>query len=478
MVRNGLSVTVWCLALALTAAFVMPNRGDCAGLPDFRDLANASGGAVVNISTVKTVSAGRSLREFFQRDGESSPFNEFFNQFDKYFRQQDKPHKEQSLGSGFLISEDGYIVTNNHVVADADEVKVNLKGREREGQSFPAKVVGRDQETDLALLKIESSEKLPVLRFGDSDKLEVGEWVAAIGNPFGLQHTVTAGIVSAKGRILGSGPFDDFIQTDASINPGNSGGPLLNLAGEVVGINTAIVASGQGLGFAIPCNQAKKVIPELKEGKKVLRGWIGVTIQDVDANTAKALGLPKPGGALVSSVLEDQPAAKAGIKVGDVILKIEARDIDDANGLLRTVASLPPGAKAKAEIWRKGATMHIEVTLGERDIKQLSDQADESPESDNAGGLGLALRALDKEESRTLGLGTAGGLLVLAVEEGSRADESDIRADDIIMEANQQPVASVQEFKRLVETETKTKGVLMLLLKRENQNLFRTIPLQ
>jgi serine protease Do len=452
-----------------------------AALPQFIELAEKSGGAVVNISTVKMVTGSQNFKDLFKFKDEESPFEDYFDQFEKFFQNPKKPHKERSLGSGFIISEDGYIVTNNHVVADANEVKVNLKGHNKESESFEAKVVGRDKETDLALIKITAKQKLPFLQFGDSDALKVGEWVMAIGNPFGLEHTVTAGIVSAKGRVIGSGAFDDFIQTDASINPGNSGGPLLNLDGQVVGVNAAIVATGQGIGFAIPSNMAKKIVAQLKESKKVQRGWIGVTIQDVDAKAAKALGLDKPKGALISSVLEGQPAEKAGMQTSDVVQEINGAPVEDANDLLRRIAGIAPGEKANLSVWRKGKIVKITLTLGERDLDKLANKdesAPQTPDDKKNSAMGLVLKPVDKKQAQALGLDKPKGLLVSQVEDGSKAEENDVRVGDLILEANQQPVNSVKELKEVLDTDAKKKGVVMLLIRRDKQSVFRTVPVE
>lgn len=444
------------------------------GLPELSDLAERTGKAVVNISIVKHTNKPEEMRDFFNFDGEESPFEEFFDQFEKYFNQPQRKRRQRSLGSGFIISEDGYIVTNFHVVADADEVKVNLQDHGKESESYTAKVVGRDKETDLAVLKIDADD-LPVLEFGDSDKLKVGEWVMAIGNPFGLDHTVTAGIVSAKSREIGASPFDDYIQTDASINPGNSGGPLLNMNGEVVGINTAIVATGQGIGFAIPSNMAQEIITQLREEKPVQRGWIGVSIQDVDENVAKALGMGDVRGALVSNVFEGQPAAKAGVKTGDVILKINGEHVEDANDLTRKIAGLAPGDKANLVIWRKGKTRKATVKLGQRDIEKFTAQLKPEAVNPSKSVLGLKLKPVNKREAKSLGLSKTQGLLITLVEEGSAAEEAGLMQGDVLLEANQQPVDDVKEFSRIVAEDGDDKGVVMVLLKRDGQNLFRTI---
>lgn len=469
------------LAAFLLAALLLPGPASAA-LPEFTKLAKEAGPAVVNISTVKTVQGrGDQLRDLFRFHGRNQDqFDEFFRQFERFFGDQGRPRKERSLGSGFIISEDGYIVTNNHVIADADEITVNLQARDNgDSEQHRAVIVGRDPETDLALIKIEVDRELPALEFGDSEKMEVGEWVFAIGNPFGLDHTVTAGIVSAKGRNIGSGPFDSFIQTDASINPGNSGGPLLNLDGEVIGINTAIIASGQGIGFAIPSSMARRIIDQLRENKRVSRGWIGVTIQDVDENTAKALGLKEPEGALISSVMPGQPADKGGIKTGDVIIEVNGNSVTDSSELLQNIAALKPGDKARVKVWRRNSTKTLTVTLGERDPKMLARQQQQQgpmvePEASE---LGISIRPVRSEEARALGLDKPAGLLITSVESGSIAEESDLRPGDVILEANQNAVNTVEEFRGVLEGDAREKGVVMLLVKRQKQNIFRTLPL-
>lgn len=463
------------IALAALLVFVT-SQAAMAALPEFTALAEKAGGAVVNISTVKIVERGNNqMKEFFRFHQRGNPFEDFFNQFEPFFRMRpdQRPRKERSLGSGFIISKDGFIVTNNHVIANADEISVNLQGVD---EPLPATIIGRDPETDLALLKIDADHDLPVLTFGDSDKTKVGQWVMAIGNPFGLDHTVTAGIVSAKGRFLNSGPFDDFIQTDASINPGNSGGPLLNLHGEVIGINTAIIASGQGIGFAIPSDMARKVITQLKENKKVSRGWLGVTIQNVDDNTAKALEMDEPRGALIASVLPGEPADEGGIKAGDVIIGVNGEDVDDANDLLRQIAGIAPGEKAKITVWRNGDDKTLRVTLGERKTDKLAQQG-RPEQTQPAEALGLSLRPVDPREARALGMDVAQGLLVTSVAQGSPAQESEIRPGDVILQANQQLVNSVDDFKDILDGDAKDKGVLLLLIQRQGQSVFRTLTL-
>jgi serine protease Do len=294
--------------LALAVCLMLLTTGGAfakAVIPDFVELAARLKPTVVNISTAKTIAPQKGFRH--PGPFGSDPFEDFFNRFFEQMPQ--RPFKQKSLGSGFIISDDGYILTNNHVVAGADEIKVKLT----DGREFKGEVKGADEKLDLALVKIVGKDHFPVALLGDSDTIKVGEWVMAIGNPFGLEQTVTAGIISATGRVIGSGPYDDYLQTDASINPGNSGGPLFNGRGEVIGINTAIVAGGQGIGFAIPVNMAKGIITQLKETGKVTRGWIGVAIQTVTPDLAQSFGLPTEKGALVSEVVKDGPADKAGM---------------------------------------------------------------------------------------------------------------------------------------------------------------------
>lgn len=463
---------VLCLLLLPTLALAK------AGLPDFTDQAEKSGKAVVNISTTKNVQSRASqMKEYLKKVPKNDPFREFFEQFDKYFGgQESQPRKLSSLGSGFIISADGYIVTNNHVVAEADEIKVKLQGRDK---IYDAKVIGRDQETDLALLKIEAGGNLPVLEFGNSDTTKVGEWVLAIGNPFGLSHSVTAGIISAKGRHIGAGAFDSFLQTDASINPGNSGGPLIDMDGKVVGINTAIVPNGQGIGFATPSTMAEKIIRQLKAGKKIQRGWLGITMQELDDNTARAVGLKEPKGVLVSQVIPGDPADKGGMKTGDVITRVAAAPIDNPSALLARVADMHPGDKVQLTVWRARKSIDLHITLGERKANIVAEQEMEGdlqqPQIGNE--LGLALRPVEGgEEALALGLNKPQGLVVIEVVAESAASQVDIAKGDVVLEANQKPVNTVEQLKAVVKS-SKTNGLVLLLIKRHGRNLFRAIPL-
>lgn len=448
-----------------------------AGLPDFTDLADRAGKAVVNISTTKNVqSRGSQIQELFKNAPKNHPLREFFEQFERQFGQQDaQPRKLSSLGSGFIISADGFIVTNNHVVAEADEIKVKLLGRDK---AYDAKIIGRDPETDLALLKIEAGNSLPTLEFGNSDATKVGEWVMAIGNPFGLGHTVTAGIVSAKGRHIGAGPFDSFLQTDASINPGNSGGPLIDLDGRVVGINTAIVPNGQGIGFATPASMADKIIRQLKHGKTISRGWLGITMQELDENTAKAVGLKDTVGVLVAHVIPGDPADKGGLKIGDVIMKLNGQAVDGSSTLLGRIASMRPGEKIQLGVWRQNRMIELSITLGERKPNFVAEQQNKSPKAQAAAVvLGLSLRPVEGgEEAQALGLQKPQGLVVLEVQPDRPAAQIDILPGDVVIEANQQAVNTIEQLKTRVG-ESRQKGLVMLLLKRQGRNLLRAIPL-
>lgn len=468
------------MALVFTAA---ANFSFAAGLPDFSELAAKCGPAVVNINTERKASAGSD--DFFGEMFRNMPpgFEKFFEQFGGKNPGGKKPNarpqmrKQKSLGSGFFVSSDGYIVTNNHVVAEADTIHVTMDDKSGKTKDYKATLIGADEETDLALLKVEATG-LPFLEFGNSNDLKVGEWLLAIGNPFGLDHTVTAGILSAKGRNIKSGPFDNFLQTDASINPGNSGGPLLNLAGQVVGINTAIIASGQGIGFAIPSDMAAKIIDQIKNGKKVSRGWIGVTIQDVDENTSKALGMKNSSGALVGSVLEDEPAARAGIKDGDVIIAVDNEDIDDSAALLRAIADKAPGSKATLTIWRDGKTMNVTVTLGERKVAGRGTSVDSGPGEKDDSLIGLSVRPLKSNERSELKIPKNEGLMIVDVDPDKAAAEADLRTGDIILKANQESVNTPDQLGKIVKEIGLKRGAIMLQILRNGETYFRAVKIE
>ena len=460
-------------AIAVTGFMFLASSAAAAPmLPNFVPLAKNAGPAVVNISTEREVESP--VMGMFSFPGMDQFFEQFGGPFGMRPGQPAPKQKSSALGSGFIISADGYIVTNNHVVEGADKITVKLNGDKSDG--LAAKIVGTDAETDLALLKVESKTALPVLKFGDSDAMEVGDWVVAIGNPFGLSNTVTAGILSAKGRDIHAGPFDNFLQTDASINPGNSGGPLINMDGEVIGINTAISANGQGIGFAIPSSLASKVINDLREGKKVSRGWLGVTIQDVDENTAKALGLKSAKGALIGSVLDNEPADKAGLRAGDVIVRVGNTDIDSASAVTRSVASLKPDTKVDIVGMRNGKEVKATVTLGERSSHSTSVQ--NSGQQSEGGDLGVSIKPLTPDDARALQLSAdVKGLLVVGIKNDGPAAEAGIRTGDVILSANLKPVTSADELVSIVRKEGKERGAVMLQINRRGETFFITVTL-
>jgi len=376
--------------------------------------------------------------------GERDPFREFWEKF--FGGEIPRERETKSLGSGFIINKEGYIVTNNHVVENAKEIIVTLHNE----KDYRAKVVGLDKKTDLALIKIEAEEDLPMAPLGDSDRLGVGEWVMAIGNPFGLAETVTAGIVSAKGRVIGAGPYDDFIQTDASINPGNSGGPLFNFWGEVVGINT---------------NLAKELLPALKEKGRVTRGWLGVRIQAVTSQLAESFGLKEKKGALVSQVFKGGPAEKAGIKQGDVIVEFDGKEIVNFNDLPRIVASTPVGRTVTITILRNGKTIPLQVSVAEmEEPTEIAKAPSKKP-------LGMTVQDITPEIARALELEAVTGIVVAGVEPDSPAARADIRKGDVIQEVNRKPIKDVQEFEQTIEA-AKDQENILFLIRRGDSNLF------
>ena len=434
------------------------------GFPkSFADLAEKVKPAVVNISTTSTVKfPGNPFTHFFGREEE--PFGDFFHHF--FGDVPDREMKQQSLGSGFIIDKDGYIITNNHVVAGAEEIKVKLA----DGRDFKAKVVGRDPKTDIALIKVSSLFKdLPVLPLGDSDRIRVGDWVIAVGNPFGLGQTVTQGIISATGRVIGSGPYDDFLQTDAPINPGNSGGPLINMQGEVVGINSAIVATGQGIGFAIPSNMARKVASELREKGKVVRAWIGVTIQTVTPEIAQSLGLKEAKGALVADVVPGGPADSAGIKRGDVIVSFDGKDIKNSGALPRTVAETPVGKTVDVAVIRNGKEVTLKIRLEEMTEQRVA-AAMQTPFMD----LGMQVQDVTPGLRSELGIRDKTGVVVVQVAPGSPAHDAGIQTGDVIREIDHNPIRNPKDYNNAIGKIGKGKPVL-LLMKRGGQTFYVSI---
>jgi len=430
---------------------------------NFSELAENVRPGVVNIQVVKKVKnvafGSRSFRG--NPFGEDSPFGDFFGPFSEGAPSPEP--QQQGVGSGFVMSRDGYILTNNHVVEDADQIKVKLAT----GKEYDGKVVGRDPKTDLALVKIDASD-LHALPLGNSDELKVGSWVVAVGSPFGLEQTVTAGIVSAKGRVIGSGPYDNFIQTDASINPGNSGGPLINTKGEVVGINTAILAQGKGIGFAIPINMAKDIAPQLQEKGHVTRGWLGVSIQEMTPELAKSFGLTDNKGALVAQVLTGSPAEKAGIEQGDVIVEFDGKAISESKDLPQVVASTPVGKSVNVKLLRNGKTLDrsVKVSEMEENVAVANAPAHKT--------LGITVQNLTPEMARRLRINTDSGVVVTGVEPGSPAANAGIQTGDVIREVNRKPVKDVDDLRQKVE-QAKDQNNILLLVKRGENNMFASV---
>jgi len=430
------------------------------GLSDFVSLAKQLSPTVVNVSTTRANSRTRESPSPF---GQEDPHSEFWERFFGGPLPRG-PSRQSTLGSGFILDREGLILTNNHVVEDAKKIVVRLSD-ERE---FEAKVLGRDPKTDIAVIKIQAEVNLPTAPLGDSDRLEVGEWVLAIGNPFGLEHTVTSGIVSAKGRHIGAGPYDDFIQTDASINPGNSGGPLINMRGEVVGINTALFSPGGsniGIGFAIPINLVKELLPQLKEKGKVTRGWLGVVIQRVTAAIAEPLGLDKATGALVVDVSKDGPAEQGGIKVGDVIIEFDGREVKESNDLPIIVARTPVGREVSVKVLREGREVVLSVTIGELKEKQLF----ASPKRDRK--LGLTVQEVTPQIADSLGLEGTEGVVVTSIEPGGPGNEAGFRPKDVILKIDRQPIGDLKDFRSATAKIKKGESILFLI-QRGNTTLF------
>lgn len=458
-----LAVGLLAISGLFSASGVEAADGSLAKTPEsFSQLAEMASPSVVNIRTVKTVQGGgRVFRHFqgpFDKD-KDDPMQDFFKKF--FGENHPRDFKQRSLGSGFIIGKDGYIVTNNHVVENADKIEVILKNE----KEYEAEIIGRDPNTDLALIKIKSGHNLPELKFGDSDALKVGQWVMAIGNPFGLDHTVTAGIVSAKGRVIGSGPYDDFIQTDASINPGNSGGPLLNMQGQVVGINTAIIASGQGIGFAIPVNLAKGVIDQLRQSGEVTRGWLGVGIQELSPEVAEYYGIEAKKGVLVTEVFPGDPADLAGIELRDIIIAINGKQVESTRDLTSTVASIKVGETTKIEVLRGGKTKTFKAKIAKREDKKIMAQQSPKEHQDK---LGIRVAELTPEMARRYNAKEGEGVIVAGVDSGSQAEAKGLRVGDLIKEVNHQPIKSVADFNKTIDA-VKEGEIVNIFARRPNR---------
>ena len=451
------------------------------GLPNFVQLADKLAPVVVNISATQAEKRAQSSPQPFGRQqpapnpfggqgpfGGNDPFNDFWRRFfGDQFEMPEGPgaRPRTGLGSGFIIDQKGLVLTNNHVVENAEKITVKLAD-ERE---FSAKVVGRDPRTDIAVIQISDGKgSFPVAPLGDSGGLQVGEWVVAMGSPFGLDNTLTAGVVSAKGRHIGAGPYDNFIQTDASINPGNSGGPLVNLRGEVVGINTAIFSrtgGNLGIGFAIPIDLAKEILPELIKTGKVTRGWLGVSIQRVTPEIAESLGIDKSRGALVANVMEGSPAAEAGIKTGDVIVEYNGNKIEDSNQLPILVARTDVGDTVDVDLLRDKKQISATVKIGEMKDQEVVASAPQK------GKLGLTVQNITPQLAEGLGLERANGVVITSVQPQSTAAEAGLRRGDVILEVNRKQIANVDSFQKTVN-EAKPDTNILFLVRRGDNNLF------
>ncbi|HUL07640.1 MAG TPA: DegQ family serine endoprotease [Candidatus Acidoferrum sp.] len=478
--RVGLGAVAAVMSGALMLTFPGP-AGAAEAPASFADLAAKVTPAVVNISSKHHLAqAGDDNGHTPFVVPKGSPFEDFF----KHFNERQRPNngaESMALGSGFIIDPAGYVVTNNHVVDDATEVSVTLTT----GKSYPAKVVGTDKKTDLALLKIDAPTPLPAVSFGDSDAVRIGDWVMAVGNPFGLGGTVTSGIVSARGRDLNSGPFDDFLQIDASINQGNSGGPTFAMNGEVIGINTAIFSpngGSVGIGFAIPSNLAKPIIATLREKGTIERGWLGVQIQGVTPDIAAALGLDKPEGAIVSAVVPDSPAAKAGLQRGDVILAFDGKPVDRLHDLPRLVAAAAIGGKADVTLWRDHAKQTVTVQVAKltdeavaaNDTGNGNDNSPSAPESDTVATLGLSLASLTPDLRQQFGIpDTVDGVVVTSVADNGPAAKRGLQPGDVIEQVGSDPVATPEQVAKLAKAaQAEKRNAVLLLVNRRGDELF------
>jgi serine protease Do len=456
------------VAFCLVFFAVTQEKVSAASAPaSFAELAKKVGPAVVNISTVKRVKGVEGMGQFKQPFGREDPFEEFFKKF--FGDQMPREFKQRSMGSGFFIDPDGDIITNNHVVASADKIEVRLS----DNKTYEAEIVGRDPKTDLALIRVKGKGSFPYLELGDSDSINVGDWVVAVGNPFGLENTVTAGIISAKQRNIGAGPYDDFLQTDASINPGNSGGPLLNLEGEVIGINTAIVATGQGIGFAIPANLAKNIVSQLKNKGKVVRGWLGVMIQKITPELMKSFSLKEERGALVADLTPNGPADKAGIKRGDVIIEFNGKQMGEWAELPQIVASTEVGKAVPVKVIREGKEKTVQVTIGELEEEGTPSESQETPKEDR---LGMTVEELSPELADRMDLKGEQGIVIASVDAGGPAAEAGLRSGDLIKEIQREPVTTVETYRRLVRN-LGTSGNVLFLIKRGGNTFYVTVEL-
>jgi len=462
-------------ALFLTI-FINSAYAEVSGLPDFTKLVEDNNASIVNISTVRK-SVNKSANSHPQIPNDE--LNDFLKKFfgDKGFESPDKksPRKAQSLGSGFIYSSDGYIITNHHVIADAEQIIVKLNDK----RELEAKLIGSDASSDIALLKIKVKNLKPV-KIGNSKKLKVGQWVLAIGSPFGFESTVTAGIVSAIGRSLPNDNYVPFIQTDVAINPGNSGGPLFNLQGEVVGINAQIFSrSGgfMGLSFAIPMDVAENVIEQLKKSGKVSRGWLGVYIQEVTNNLAKSFGMKKPTGALISKIIPDGPASKSDLKVGDIILKFDGKDITTSSSLPPIVGNTKVGKNVKIEILRNGKKKNIKFKVQELPMQKTAEviKSNSTPETKKI--LGMTVANLSAEERKSLSAGNNFGIKVTDVS-GNPAYESGLLKNDIIYQISGKNIQNIKQFNKIIKNMKKGDFASLLVRRSQGNSIYLAIKIE
>ncbi len=467
-------------AMALMVGLLLAQALAAQARPDsFADLADKISPAVVNITTSTVVERGTGPAPIVP---EGSPFEDFFEQFRDRLGEGDRPQRSSALGSGFVISEDGFVVTNNHVIESADEIIIEFFS----GETLPAEVIGTDPKTDIALLKVKADKPLPFVSFGDSDTARVGDWVLAMGNPLGQGFSLSAGIVSARNRAL-SGTYDDYIQTDAAINRGNSGGPLFNLDGQVVGVNTAILSptgGSIGIGFSMASNVVKRVVDQLQQFGETRRGWLGVRIQDVTEDVAEAMGLEKAAGALVTDVPEG-PAAESGMLAGDVIVSFDGQDVTDTRSLVRTVGNTEVGKTVRVVVFREGKTVTLKITLGRREEAEgaipVAQPGEDTPEAQAEKTiLGLTVTPLNEELRGQLELdSSATGLVVVNIDELSEAFEKGMRAGDVITEAGQQKVASIADLDdRIAEAKEAGRKSLLLLVRSSGDPRFVALSIE
>jgi serine protease Do len=446
------------IALISPFRYALAAQGDSSAMPpSFADLADKVKGSVVNVFTTQVVE-GNTLMPFM---GPGSPFGNFFGPNSPKGFFGINPHQKMethALGSGFVISSDGLILTNNHVVEKATEIKIKLLN----GHEYDAKLVGRDPKTDLALIQAKPDQYFPKPEvLGDSDAMRVGDWVMAVGNPFGLGNTVTTGIISAKSRVLGAGPYDDFLQTDAAINPGNSGGPLFNMQGQVIGINTAIIAQGQGIGFAIPINIAKNLLPQLKTGK-IVRGWLGIMIQDITPELAKSFGLKSSKGVIVSDVVKGSPADQASLQRGDVILRFNGKEIENAHMLSQLAAATAPNTSVKIDLLRNGQEETLSLTVGTMPEGAPKTMPAEEQKEESA--WGITVQELTPPLARQLELepGTT-GVVISNIKAGSPAAAAGLRQGDLITEVNRTAVKDLNDYQQALKQVKNGENLLLLV---------------